>query len=181
MIVNRKGIMLISFFVFIIGMCGCSKMTKTEENLPDYVNFGQLIEGYGVEDAVNDDCVVFVDSRLISGEDIWMSFMEKTEKKQSCRVRIAVNYSTESLFYLIDLSYEDSSFCVNTSEGLFKEYKYMNHYEIDMKNSDSDDSIIDCYLLTNQESVTYDEIEKSMASAILGDAIDHYIVYYNVF
>lgn len=181
MIADRKIFLMKSLFILIICLCACSGMPKTDDNLPDYISFDQLTEGYGAENAVADNCVVFTDSRLISGEDVWKTFIAKVEKKQSCCVRIAKNYSTENNLYLIDLSYEDSSFSVNTSEGLSKEYKYLNHYEIDTKNSEPDHSIIDCYILINQENVTYKEIEKSMISSIFGDALDHYTVYFNVY
>lgn len=87
---------MISLFALTIGLCACSKVTKTEDDLPDYISFNQLTEGYEVENAVDDDCVVFVDFKLISGEDIWKTFMTKAGKKQSCCVRIA-RYCTKPL------------------------------------------------------------------------------------
>ena len=65
----------------------------------------------------------------------------------------------------------DSAFHIDTNEGLSKEYKYLNHYEVNIENSDSGDSIMECYILMNQENVTYDEFEKSRASSVLGGAI----------
>lgn len=151
-----------------------------KEHLPNYLNFEQLMEGYTVENAMDDDCVVFVDSKLVSGEDVWEIFMTMVGNDQSCCVRIARYYSIEDNLCLIDVSYKDASFRVNTSEGLSEEYKYLNHYEIAPQNSGSEYSMIDCYILVNQENVAYEEIEKSMISSILGDALDHYIVYYNL-
>lgn len=179
MITKGKAFLMISLFALTIGLCACSKVTKVEDDLPDYISFNRLTEGYEVENAVDDDCVVFVDFKLISGEDIWKTFMTKAGKKQSCCVRIARYYSTESYFCLIDLSYEDSFFRVNTSEGVSREYYYLNHYEIDRKDNDSDDSIMDLYILVDKEDATYDEIQKSRASSSPYGGIDSYIVYLN--
>lgn len=181
MIANRKRFLMISLSVLTMCLCACSEMIKTESSLPDYMHFDQLIKGYGVENAMEDDCVVFVDAKLISGEDIWKAFMGEVEKKQSCCVRIASYYSAENIFSLIDLSYKDLSYYVDISDGLSKEYKYLNHYEIDLKNNDLPDSTIEYYILTNQENVTYDEIERSMISAVLGDALDFFMVYVNTY
>lgn len=180
-IADKKPFLTLILLVLAICLCACSEMTKTEDDLPDYIDFDQLTEGYGVENAADDDCVVFVDSKLISGENVWKAFMTKVEKKQSCCVRIAYYNSAEGFFSLRDLSYEDSYFCVNTSEGLSGEYKYMNHYEIDIKSNDSDYSVMDCYILVNQENVTYDNIEKTLASSFPDGGVDYYTVYLNVY
>ena len=83
MFADKKIFLTLILFLLAICLCACSEMTKTEDALPDYIDFDQLAEGYGVENAVHDDCVVFADSKLISGEDIWKAFMTNVEKKQS--------------------------------------------------------------------------------------------------
>ena len=173
MAANRKTFLMTGLFILTIGLWACSKMTKSEDDLPDYLSFDQLEDGYGVENAVEDDCVVFVDSRLISGEDVWKRFLAKAEKKQSCCVRIADFFDADSHFSLCDLSYEDSSFRVNTSTGVSREYNYLNHYEIDIKENDSEDSVMDLYILVDKEDATFDEIQKSYGR------IGSYIVYLN--
>lgn len=185
MIAIRKIFLMAGIFNLAICLCACSGMGRVEGSLPDYVSLDQLAEGYGIENAVDDGCVVIDDFRLVSGEDVWQAFMAEAGKEQPCRVRIAEHYSTESLFSLADLSYDGSAFRVDTDEGLSKEYKYLNHYEINAENSVSDDSITDCYMLMNQENITYDEFEKSMAGSIAypvdssnpDEALDFFIVF----
>lgn len=174
MYTNNKVLLMIFLLIPTMCLCACSN----KDNSSAYLSFDQLAEGYGIADAEEDGCIVFEDSKLTAGEDIWNNFMTKVEKKQSCCVRIAHYYSTEDSFCLVDLSYNISSFKVMTNEGLSKEYRYLNHYKIDSKNSD--DSLIDYYVLVNQKDIKYDEIELSMISSFLGDAIDHYVVYYNL-
>lgn len=135
---------------------------------------------YTPGDAVTDNCVVFVDSKIISGHSIWANFITKIDKGLSCNIRIANFSSDNTLFSLIDLSYSGSSFSVLTNDGLSKNYQYINHYEIEADNDEANYSTIDCYILTNQDNITYKDIEKSLASSILDDAIDHLIVYYDM-
>lgn len=175
MIANRKTFLVISPLILTVFLCACSKMA---DSLPNYISFDQLAEGYGVEDAAADDCVVFIDSKLISGEDVWKTFVAKAEKKQACSVRIANYISTDSYFFLTDLSYESSFFRVNTSEGTYGEYKYLNHYEINIKDGDS---VRDLYILVDKEDATYDAIQKSWASSVPNGGIASYIVYSNMY
>lgn len=112
----KRFSLVISLLILTICLCACSEMAKPEDGLPDYISFDWLAEGYGVENAVEDDCVVFVDFKLILGEDIWKTFMTKAGKKQPCCVRIANYYSTGCYFYLSDLIYESSSFRVDARE-----------------------------------------------------------------
>ena len=182
MISKRKIFGATTLFLLFISLCACSEIDKTGVNLPNYVNFNQLTDGYGVENAVDDGCVVLADSKLISGGDMWNSFITTIEKKQACCVRIARFYSIEDNLCLIDLSYVDSSFSVNTSDGFSATYKYLNKYETNVKSSDSGHSIIECFVLVNQKNITYQEIERAMTSSILSndDAIDYYIVYSSI-
>lgn len=180
MIAKRRIFAMISLFILITFLCACSKSPNTSESLPSYLDLEQLHDGYGVENAVDDRCVVFEDSKLISGEEIWKRFLSNVKEKKSCFIRIAMNYNKDNTLCLVDLSYEDLSFNIKTNDGLSKQYKYLNHYELETKNNDSDHSQIDCYILMNQENITYEEFERSLASSIYSDAIDHYIVYYNI-
>ena len=174
MCANNKMILTGFLLILIMCLCACSNKDISSAHL----SFDQLAEGYSAADAEEDGCIVFEDSKLISGEDIWNDFMITVERKQPCCIRIAQYYSEENNLCLTDLSYNISSFEVSTNEGLSKEYRYLNHYKTDSENSD--DSMIDRYVLTNQKDVKYDEIELSMKSSFLGDAIDHYVVYCNL-
>ena len=69
----------------------------------------------------------------------------------------------------------------NTSEGTYGEYKYLNHYEIHIKDGDSDDSVRDLYILVDKEDATYDAIQKSWASSVPNGGIASYIVYSNIY
>ena len=166
-----KGLFLtVSLIALVVCCCSC-----TAADSPDYVSFDALPDGYGTEEAIADDCVVFEDLQLTSGQDIWKAFLKNAEKGQSCRVRIANYFGESDSLSLIDLSYQDGSFRMDANYGVAKSYKYLNHYEF----SADDGTSIECYILVNQEDLTYREIEQSMTSSMLGAAIDHYNVYFH--
>lgn len=178
MFAKRKAFLLAGLLILTICLCACSEIATTGGDLPDYTALDQLPEGYGVDDAIADSCVVVVESELVSGGDVWETFLKKTEKGQSCRVRIARYYGEENFFDLQDLSFDGSSYHVNTAEGVSEDYRYLKHYEVNIKSSDSDKSVLNSYILVNQEDITYHDIEQFLASSIAveGEGIDFYMV-----
>ena len=173
----RKMMFVVS--VLLLLMSACSEIDSSTDSLPEYTDLDRLDANYEIEDAVTDNCVVFIDSALVFGQDIWNVFLETVAERKSCRVRIARYYSVEDALYLVDVSY-DGVYKIRSNDGDFKQYSYLKHYKFEQDSADEGSSITDCYLLINQEDITYEEIERSMASGIAGDAIDHYILYYNV-
>lgn len=88
----------------------------------------------------------------------------------------------KTFFDLRDLSFDGSSYHVNTAEGVSEDYRYLKHYEVDIKSSDSDKSVLNSYILVNQEDITYQDIEQFLASsiAVVGEEIDFYRVYSHI-
>ena len=167
-----KGLFLtVSLIALVVCCCSCAAADS-----PDYMSFDALPDGYGTEDAVADDCVVFEDTQLISGQDIWKDFLKSTEKELPGQVRVARYLSESDSLSLTDLSYQDGSFHVNTNDGSSRSYQYLNHYELQA----DDGTPIECWVLVNQEDLTYREIEQSLASSLFGAATDHYTVYFDV-
>ena len=88
----------------------------------------------------------------------------------------------KTFFDLRDLSFDGSSYHVNTAEGVSEDYRYLKHYEVDIKSSDSDKAVLNSYILINQEDITYHDIEQFLASSIAaeGKKIDFYMVYSHI-
>jgi hypothetical protein len=173
---------------FILGLLSCSifwlssciSIHKTQEALPQYLDFTQLKNEYSIEDAIKDSCVVFNDLTLLSGDNVWLEFLDITQKGKSAKVRIA-NYYTDgesSSNYLTDLSY-DGLFHINEMEGSVKDYKYLKHYST-KAGSDANYTEIDCYILVNEEDVSFENLERSLVSSNIGDYIDQYRIYVNL-
>ncbi len=182
MFTKRKAFLLACLLTLAICLCACSEIAGTGGDLPDYTAFDQLPEGYGADDAIADSCVVVAESELVSGGDVWETFLKKAEKGQSCRIRIARYYGEKNFIDLRDLSFDGSSYHVNTAEGVSEDYRYLKHYEVDIKSSDSDKSVLNSYILVNQEDITYQDIEQFLASsiAVVGEEIDFYRVYSHI-
>lgn len=171
MIKLRRLLLTLSLIAIVVCCCSC-----TAAESPDYVSFDALPDGYGTEEAIADECVVFEESQLISGEKIWKIFLKNVKKENSCRVRIAEYFSESDILSLMDLSYQDGSFQMDTNYGKSKSYKYLNHYEFDA----DDGTPIECWVLVNQQDLTYRELELSRASSLAGADVDYSIVYFDV-
>lgn len=75
MLAKRKAFLLACLLILTICLCACSETAGMGGNLPDYTAFARLPEGYGVDDAIADSCVVVTESELVSGGDVWETFL----------------------------------------------------------------------------------------------------------
>lgn len=158
----------------------CSRVNKEQENLPNYINFKDLPANYTLSDAKTDECVVFEDLSLTSGEAVWNKFLKMTQNGQGATIRFA-EYYTEgevSNLFLIDLSYDGSTYSVADKDEANKQYKYLNHYT-DLARTNTDNLTFDYYILVNEKDVTFDELEKSLFSSNSKDFIEQYRIYVN--
>lgn len=104
-----------------------------------------------------------------------------TQSGQTATIRFA-KYRTkgeDSTLNFIDLSFDGTTYSVTRKDEENKQYQYLNHYTIEA-GSDADFSTLDVYILVNEKDVTYDELEKSMASSNSNDYIDNYFIYVNI-
>ena len=184
----KKTMFLIIFFTLV--MTACSKKTSREAlmNIPD---------DYSLEDAKSDDCVVYEDGDITYGKSFWDDFVTATEKRKSTTVRLAFYYTLGNpssyskeyykaikddypVIYIKDLSYDGEKYKIEGIEDgqmITKEYKYMVKYEGQPDSASALVSDYIYYVLVNDNSVTWDDIQKGMFSSKFGDGIDHYMVY----
>lgn len=174
----RKILFFSVLLVLLVCICSCAQ-EEGSGNSMTYVSFDKLADDYGVDDAVRDGCVVFVDSAVISGDDNWENFITEVDEGKICNIRIANSYADDT-FFLTDISFNGSSFNVVTNNGVSREYYYLNHCEIDVDDKSSNGSKINCYILTNDQNVKWEDVEQSFASSFFQDAMDNYIVYYEL-
>ncbi|WP_066714572.1 hypothetical protein [Clostridium sp. Marseille-P299] len=182
--------LLVMFFAFILILTACSKNTER-------VSLDAIPDDYSLEDAKSDGCVVYEDGDITYGQSFWDDFIRATEKGKSATIRLAFYYtlgnpSTYSkeyyeqikddypMLYIKDLSYDGEKYKIEGFEDgqmITNEYKYMMKYEGQPNNASALFSDYTYYVLVNDNSVTWDDIEHGMFSSQFGDAIDHYVVY----
>lgn len=157
----------------------------------------QLSDNYSLDDAKSDNCVIFEDGDITDGQSEWDSFIKKTEDGKSATVRLGfyytlgdpLQYSKEyyeeikddyPVLYIHDLSFDGKKYMIESIEDgqLFsKDYTYLVKYDGEPKSVSASFSKYTYYVLVNDDTVTWDDIEHGMLSSKLGDYIDHYLVY----
>lgn len=162
-----------------------------------YISIQQLPEDYTLENAKSDNCIVFENNDITSGQDLWNKFIASTENGKSATVRLAYyytlgdpsHYSKEHfeeikddypVLYINDLSYNGRKYLIQGMEDgqLFsKEYSYLMKYEGMPSIKTAVFSKYTYYVLVDDNTVTWDDIEYGLLSSKYGDMIDHYKVY----
>ena len=177
---------------------GCSETGSEYGNLPSYIPYSDLKEDYSLEDAKKDGCVVFEDLHLTAGEEQWLRFVDMTKKGEPASIRLANYYAPKAQkgqnsdemneeikdeypkLYFTDLIFDGKKFSTYFVEEDGKEYigkyAYLNHYTGDARKG-ATFSRYDCYILVNDQDVTYNELEKAIYSSNSNDWIDHNRIY----
>ncbi len=155
-----------------------------------------ISQDYTLEDARIGGCVCFDNGDITEGQKIWDEFVNATEKQEDAIVRLAFYYSLDEeqcdpeyyesvkdeypVLYIQELTYKDDSYTIRWFEEgkeIKKTYKYLLKYEGE---PESETALYESYLryvLTNDNTVTWEQIWRGLASSKLGDAIDHQVVY----
>ena len=171
-----------------------SDADSIQENQTDFLK--NISEDYTLEDARIDGCVCFDNGDITEGQKIWDEFVNATEKQEDAIVRLAFYYSLDEeqcapeyyesvkdeypVLYIQELTYKDDSYTIRWFEEgkeIKKTYKYLMKYEGE---PESETALYESYLryvLTNDNTVTWEQIWRGSISSQLGDAIDHKVVY----
>jgi hypothetical protein len=178
-------------------MIGCSACSnKPNERMIEYIPYEQLPVNYSLKNAKSDGCVVFENSRLTSGDDIWKKFIEKQQAGEAARVRLAYYYTLDShnlskeyyeqikddypVLYIHDLSFEGEAYKLYFTEGKQAyeyEYPYLVRYTGAPSSSSATYSRYVRYFLVRDKEVTYEKIEHGWLSSQSGDKVDCMSVY----
>ncbi len=142
--------------------------------------------------------VVTEDGTATYGQDTWAKFYEKTQKGKSASVTVAAWYTLDPekcdetyyeayredypALYVHNLSFDGEMFSLTWQE---QSVQYGRHYRYLMRYDSSDPSVYSSrapqkrirYVLTNDNTVTWNNIIRGTASSKLGDYIDHFSIY----
>ena len=163
----------------------------------DYIPYGKIPESYSIEDAMADNCVAFNDLDIIAGQSVWDDFLEKTQEGEVAMVRLAFNYTLGDpdryapelfelikddypLLYMQDLSFDGEKYMLFYTENdkvYSHEYEYLQRFEGKPQSGTATYSEYVIYALVNDNTVSWEEIEKGKVSSQFGAYIDHQIVY----
>lgn len=184
----KKGLLLFVLMTILLTACA-----KTEESLP----YNQLPDDYSLENAKSDDCVVFENLDITAGQSVWEKFITSTTNGKPSTVRLAFYYTLNNpshysaeyyeeikddypALYIMDLSYDSNKYMLYykaDEQEYTKEFSYLVKYTGKPRSSSAVFSEYVYYVLVNDNSVTWEDIEDGMFSSQSDAWIDHYKVY----
>ena len=184
----RKSVIILLMLIFLL--TACSKNVANDFLI-------QLPDSYNLDDVKSDNCVVFENGDITYGQSVWDDFITATDNGKSSTVRLAFyytlgdpsQYSEEHyeeikddypFLFIKDLNFDGKKYIIEGFEEgqlISKEYKYLVKYEGRPKSATAIFSKYTYYVLVDDNTVTWDDIEHGMLSSQFGDRIDHYIVY----
>lgn len=184
---KKQFIILLAFLLL---LPACSKKDTR-------ISLTQLSDDYSLEDAKADNCVVFEDSDITSGQPVWDDFITATKKDKTATVRLAYYYSlgdsshySKELYeelkkkypvlFIKDLSFDGKSYTLEGVEDgqlISKKYEYLMKYEGQPRSTTAIFSEYTYYVLVHDKSLTWEYIEDRMLSSQSDAFIDHFTVY----
>ena len=185
----RKLVIILLLFIFLL----LSSFSKNTAN----VSLIQLPDNYNLNDAKSDNCVVYENLDITYGQSAWDDFITATDNGKSATVRLAFYYTLGDpskyskeyyeeikdnypILDIMDLSFDGKKYIIEVVEDgklISKEYKYLVKYEGRPNSATAIFSYYTYYVLVNNKTLTWKDIEHGMLSSQYGDFIDHYKVY----
>lgn len=181
--VRSFGIAVIVLFMLILAVsCSLNGENKSDEFVfsPPLEEIGKE---YTVEDAENDGCVIMKDGDVSAGRDIWQSFCNKSQKGESSCVRLVHYHELDKdrvaaeyyekikdeypVMYVFDLVYDGEDYGVryfNDGEERVESFKHLLRYEGEFAPGMNQKTYLR-YVLTNDDTITWSDIENSMVSS----------------
>lgn len=179
-------------------LSGNSVVTATEELQNRYLyrySPAKRSEPDALQKAKDDGCAVMEDGYASFGQEIWKTFVETAEKGQKASVQVAHYYTLDEegssreyyesvkedypILYRFHLEFDGETYTLRWIEEeteYVRTYRYLMHYRGD--GSDAEErEFEERYVLTNDNTVTWEDIVNGMLSSQSGDAIDHYSIY----
>lgn len=170
-------------------------MTKDFECVYQYSPSKRSPEG-ALEEAKASGCVVMEDGDVTTGVQIWQDFLERVESGQKAQVQVAYYYTLDPencderyyeayredypVLYSKSLFYDGEGYILRWQEGntqYEQTYQYLMHYTGEAETFSARYDSYDRYVLTHDNTVTWEDLMWGMASSQLGDYIDHDTVY----
>ena len=162
-----------------------------------YTALEDIPEDYTVEQAKADGCVVHENGDISSGQEYWEQFLKDANRGKEASVRLANYYELgdpsrygaeyyESIkdeypkLFLTDLTYDGTQYTVRSiedGEEYVRTYRYLLRYEGEAETQYATYDSYIRYVLTNDETVTWEELRAGMLSSQFGAYIEHRTVY----
>lgn len=146
--------------------------------------------------ALEEGRVVHMDGYVENGKDTWQEFIKAATDKKAATVNLAYYYTLDQkgcseqyyeahkedypVLYRKELIYDGSCYTLRWTEGnkeYVREYQYLMYYTGEAPAAKADYDTVARYVLTNDDKVSWEELQRGLFSSQLGAYIDHYTVY----
>lgn len=182
--------------LFCIMLAGCNG--NTDSSKTKQVSLEELIDDYTIEQAKEDGCVIYENGDITCGQEVWDAFVETVSaKNEESSVRLGFYYTLDDpsrydpdyyesikddypLLFIQDLNYDSTAYTLRwfeDGEEIIRTYQYLMKYEGDAERPNGRYDSYVRYVLTNDNSVTWEDILRGTYSSQFGDFIDHHTVY----
>ena len=190
----KRCVLFCSLFVCacLLTACGGANADKAER-----VPLEELPEDYTVEQAKADGCVVHEGGDVTTGQKAWEAFAETVSAGKAASVRLASYYTLgdpsrydpeyyESVkddypkLFIQDLTYDGAAYTLRWFEEdgeIIETYQCLMRYEGEAESPHATYDSYVRYVLTNDDSVTWEKLVWGMLSSRFGDYIPHHQVY----
>ena len=194
----KSIITVIFLLLFAAGTLGCGGRDSDGgiDNGSDSES-AETPQAYTLEDVIAKGFVVHENLSVISGQDVWDEFVEKTQDGAPCIVMLAFYYTLGDpsqyspeyyeeikddypLLFTQLLRYDGDAFTLAWSEDEDKysyTYKYLKRFEETKPPASARFTYRVWYALVDDAKVTGEQLQWGLASSQLGDYIDHQVVY----
>jgi len=188
-----KDIAIFMLYLLILAACN-----NTNGMANAYIPYSEIPKNYSLEDAKNDNLVVFEDGNITSGQSVWDDFVKITEQGKPYTVRLAFYYTLEGQgitpaleeyedikdnyphLFIQDLTFDGRIYTLYSVEDK-KEYKFRYKYIKRFVEASPRETVqyreTIRYVLVNDKEVTWEKIISGMLSSRFTDWIDHKTVY----
>ncbi|BCK00639.1 hypothetical protein [Anaerocolumna chitinilytica] len=193
----KKYAFVILILIALLLICPVKYQNTNSYNNKAYYPLDQLQNDYSLADAKVDNCVVYENGDITYGQSVWDSFTAKTQKGKPATVRLAFYYTLDApshyakeyyesikaeypVLYIKDLRFDGNKYVIaGFEEGTLyeKEYKYMMKYKGEPRSPSALFQKYTRYVLVNDNTATWEDIEDGALSSRFGASIDNYPVY----
>jgi len=172
-IMRSKKILYGGVFVILIliVLLGIAWKYNSNDSSAALIETNQVPNDYSKAQAIEDNCVVYEELELISGDDIWNTFIEKScenDKETSVRVVSFI----DNVPYVSDLVYDGDKYYCYEEGKKSKGHQYIKEVSGTVSASGRTERFV---VLTNDENITYEEITGDLVSSQSEDIFpEHY-------
>lgn len=188
---HKKAMAALSAPLFLSMLGGCAPQPGAE-----LVPLESLPADYSLEQAKEDGCVVMEDLSVTSGQEVWDNFVKTASAGKKATVRLGYYYTLDPdhvsqeyyeankdrypVLFIRDLTFDGEKYVARgyeNGEEIVQEYPHLMKYEGKTETPHASYGSYVHYVLTLDDTVTWEQLQAGMLSSQLGDHIPHSTVY----